>query len=281
MNIKLINENELTRRNQKYTEEELLDIQRQFEKDNGRPPTMNDFKNNSKYPDPETYRIRFGSWNKSLDRSLNIKKGKYEKYTDDELLNHPKKFEKENGRPPTTRDFTNNSKYPSVVVYQKRYGSWSNMLKMIGLDLDTMVKNGSIETNNQKGRFAEISVIKHFVQQPIDLAGKNHSSPYDGICPNGLIYEVKSSSLHKIGNYCEFGIRGHKNKEIEEIEIYYLLVFNEYYTELLYAWRIPTLNIIHRDTLYIGLNPLSHAEFTIKNMKEYDITENIKEVLNL
>jgi hypothetical protein len=281
MNIKLINENELTRRNQKYTEEELLDIQRQFEKENGRPATVNDFKNNPKYPDPETYRIRFGSWNKALEKSLNIKRGKYEKYTDDELLNPPMEFEKENGRPPTTRDFTNNSKYPSVVAYQKRYGSWSNMLKMIGLDLDTIVKNGSIETNNQKGRLAEISVIKHFVQQPIDLAGENHCNPYDGICPNGLIYEVKSSSLHKIGNYCEFGIRSRKDKEIEEIEIYYLLVFNGDYTELLYVWRIPTLNIIHRDTLYIGLNPLSHAEFTIKNMKEYDITENIREVLKL
>lgn len=280
MNIKLINENELTRRNQKYTEEELLDIQRQFEKENGRPATVNDFKNNSKYPDPETYRIRFGSWNKALEISLNIKREKYEKYTDDELLDYPKEFKKENGMPPTTRDFTNNPKYPSVVVYQKRYGSWSNMLKLIGLDLDTIVKNGSIETNIQKERFAEICIIRHFVQHPIDLAGKNRNSPCDGICPNGLTYDVKSSSLYKIGDHFAFGIRRH-DKEVEKIEIHYLLAFNEDYTKLMYAWRIPTSEIIHRDTLYVGLNSYSRAEFTTENMKKYDITEKIREFLNI
>lgn len=280
MNMKLVNEDELITK-EKLTDEELLEHQRQFKKESGRYPTANDFKNNPKYPCPETYRIRFGSWNKSLEKSLNIKREKYEKYTDDELLNYPKDFAEKNGKPPTTGDFTNSPKYPSVVAYQKRFGSWSNMLKMAGLDLDTMTKNEIIETNNQKGRFAEICVIQHFVQHPIDLAVENHNSPYDGICPNGLIYDVKSSSLHNIGNYYEFGIRKQYNKEIEKIEIHYLLAFNEDYTVMMHAWRIPTLDIIHKDTLYIGYNPWSHAEFTVENMKKYDITEKIREGLRI
>ena len=102
-----------------------------------------------------------------------------------------------------------------------------------------MVKKGVLVTNLQKGRFGEIIIRDHFKHHDsnadllsrrvtvnaIDLAGENSHSPCDGICPNGMYYDVKSSGLH-IGGYWKFGTN---NKYKDKIEIYYFLAFNEDY----------------------------------------------------
>lgn len=59
------------------------------------------------------------------------------------------------------------------------------------MDLDTRVMQGGLNTNTEKGRYAEIMVINHFKNNPVDLSGKNRKSPCDGICPDGKIYDVK------------------------------------------------------------------------------------------
>ena len=144
-----------------------------------------------------------------------------QKYTDEELLNELRRFEKEEGRIPITKDFTNNPEYPGFKIYYTRFGSWMGVLKLAGLDVDLM----GHQSNRYKGRMAEIKVINHFKQHPIDLAGENQNSHCDGICPNGKTYDVKSSKLREY-KYWSFSTR---NKYKEDIEIYYFLAFNEDY----------------------------------------------------
>lgn len=255
----------------RYTHEELLECLIGFVKENGRVPVASDFNNNPEYPNFATYQIHFGSWNKALEIGLNIKREKYasEKYTNEELLNYLRLFEKDNGRPPIVEDFINNPKYPSFATYRIRFGSWINSLKLAGLDVDLMGRQG----NSYRGRQAEITIINHFKNKPTDLSGENYHSPCDGICPNGVTYDVKSSKLNG-GKYYQFGIR---NKYKDKIQIYYLLAFNEDYTKLIYVWRIPALIVARKDTFYVGLS--SSYEFNVENMKEYKITDKIKDIL--
>ncbi len=193
--------------------------------------------------------------------------------TDEELLDYPRQFYKKYGRSPTVRDFYNSPVYPSFRVYQRRFGSWSNALKLTGLDVESMVKKGVLITNNQKARLSEMMVIDHFEKNPVDLSGDNCKSPCDGICPNGKTYDVKSSRLHE--TYYVFSI---KNRNREEIEIYYFLAFNEDYTKLEYAWRVPG-EIIEKNYFQVTLNSWSGGKFTIDNMKEYDITDRLRGIL--
>lgn len=198
---------------------------------------------------------------------------KYKKYTDEQLLLYLIQFYEKYGRPPTETDFTNNPEYPNFSTYQERFGSWSNALKLVGLDVESMVKKGIVETTNQKARLGEMIVRDHFKNHPIDLAGENCNSSCDGICPNGKIYDVKSSVLYMEYKYYSFNTR---NKYKEEIEIYYLLGFNEDYTKLEYGWRIPG-EIIEGNHFYIGST--HRSEFNVKNMKQYDITNILRHIL--
>lgn len=256
----------------RYTDKELLDYLLQFKEETGRVPVQNDFVNNSRYPSYRPY-DRLGGWNKSIEKAgLDIYVDK-EKYTDKELLNYLLRFKEKNGRHPTTTDFKNNPRYPNLSTYIRHFGSWSNALKLAELDVDTMVMQGVLETTQQKGRKAEIAVIKH-LKNPIDLSGENYGSPWDGICPNGMNYEVKSSGL-RIGGYFQFNT---DNKDNEEIEIYYFLAFNENYTKLIYGWRVPG-EIVESNNFRITLDNLSRGKFTVENMKQYDIIEMLRDAL--
>ena len=207
-----------------------------------------------------------------------LEKGVYKKscrqYTNEQLLWYLIQFYEKYGRPPTEKDFTNNSEYPSYATYVNRFESWSNALKLVGLDAESMVKNGILLTNQQKARLGEIIIRDHFEKNPKDLAGENQNSPCDGICPNGRIYDVKAVKLHN--TYYQFST---KNKFKEEIEIYYFLAFNEDWTKLKYGWRVPG-EIVDSDNFLVGavLTTRSH-KFDIYNMKEYDITKKLDSVL--
>ena len=196
-------------------------------------------------------------------------------YTIDALLDYMKRFNKENGRSPTAEDFKNHPEYPNCVTYQRVFGSWSNALKGAGLDTDSMVRKGIVKTNNQKARLAELKVLHHFKNKPIDLAGENCKSPCDGICPNGKTYDVKGSRSYK-GDHYSFRT---KNKHKDEIEIYYLLGYNEDYTILEHAWRVPG-EMVDSYYFYIAKIGNKGGIENIESMKEYEITDKIIEVIN-
>jgi hypothetical protein len=200
--------------------------------------------------------------------------GRNKQYTKEQLLWYLIQFYERYGRPPTENDFRNNPEYPSFMTYVNYFGNWSNALKLVGLDVDSMVKKGIIETSEQKRRFAEIIIRDHFDNSSIDLAGENKTSSCDGICPAGLYYDVKSSRFYKEYKRYEFGT---KNKYKDEIELYYFLAFNEDWTKLDYGWRISG-ELVESSMFIVG--PNLGYEFTVDNMKEYDITEKLREVLN-
>lgn len=248
--------------------EKLLYHLKRFKDENGRTPVASDFKNNPKYPSIDTYQKRFSSWSQALllagiDKA--VRRNKI--YTDDELLNYMKEFYEENGRIPVKNDFVNNPGYPGFSTYQKHFGSWNNALKLVGLDVDTMVKQGNLDNSYQKGRWAEILVRDQFKNEPIDLSGDNHLSPCDGICPNNKTYDVKSAKLGK-GDLWIFSI---DNKYKEDIEWFYLLAFNDDYTILMHVWRLPG-DIIENNYFVIGMYS-GKGKFNVKNMVKYEVTD--------
>lgn len=163
-------------------------------------------------------------------------------------------------------DFNNNPKYPSFSTYQYRFGNWNNALKLAGLDIDTMIKKCVMPDTNHKGRLFELYVKRHFEKEIVDLSGQNHCSPFDGICPEGMIYDAKSSYLSRYGWQYHF-----KNKEKEDIEWYYLGAFNEYFMKLLHVWLIPG-EFVESNHLHIGLG-IYGSKFSVKNMKIFEISD--------
>lgn len=215
--------------------------------------------------------LKYKKEGKPIEKGV-YKGGRCKQYTNEQLLWYLIQFYEKYGRPPSITDFSNNPEYPNYGTYQRRFGSWSSALKLVELDVDSMVKKGIIETDNQKARLAEIKVKNHFKIHPVDLAGENCKSPWDGICPNGMNYDVKSSKLYFKGNY-KFATR---NKYKEEIEIYYLLGFNEDYTKLNYGWRIPG-EIVDKDWFNVGSS--SKSKFDIDDMEKYNITDKLTNIL--
>lgn len=86
---------------------------------------------------------------KGLDK-FPEKKKRPNLYKNEELLNYLKQFVEENGRIPVRKDFDNNPFYPHFNTYAKHFGSWQKALKLVELDVDTIVKNGTIENEYQK-----------------------------------------------------------------------------------------------------------------------------------
>lgn len=245
----------------KKSNSELLEYLRQFEKENGRIPVVNEFNENPKYPNGKIYFRKFGSWNNALNLAGMGLRPREKLYTDKESLNYLKQFYEKYRRVPTIIDFEGNPQYPHFHVYD-RFGGWQKALKFVGLDVDTMVRKGIVETNIQKGRLFEILVRDHFENESKDLSGENSHSSCDGICPTGQKYEVKSSRLHE-EEYWFFRINN------EETEWYYLGAFNENYTRLLHVWIIPW-DFTDRNFIRIGIS--KGYKYNIENMKEYEIT---------
>lgn len=194
----------------------MLNELRRFEKEYGRPPVERDFINNHEYPGFVVYQRRFGSWINSLklaglDTDFESRKHK-QQYTEEELLDYLRWFEKEYERPPTEKDFTNNPEYPGYATYQRRFGSWINALIKAGLYVNLAER----QCDSFIGRQAEIVILDHLENKAIDLSGENR-------------------------------------------------------------WKVPG-DMAEKDYFLVGLN--SNWEFNIENMKEYDITEKFKKYID-
>lgn len=96
---------------------------------------------------------------KEIRTPRDTRKGKtYNSYTNEYLLNYLTQFYDKYGRTPTETDFRNNREYPNPNTYKRRFGGWQKALKLVWLDVDSMIKKGIIETSYQKARFAEMIV---------------------------------------------------------------------------------------------------------------------------
>ncbi len=247
-------------RGYQYTNEELLEFLRKFERKNGRSPIEEDFNSNSEYPGPKTYQRRFGSWNKALKMAglhINV----FTNCTNEDLLGYLTKFYEEKGRPPVVEDFIGNHEYPSFRIYQYRFGGWQKALRLVELDVDSMVRKGIIETEQQKARQAEIHILENDEKGATDLSGENSGSFADGISriSKGQIYDVKSSKLHE-KKYWSFNLD-------KCVDFYYLLAYDKEHKNLLYKWKVP--GDFTDGIIVIGDN--NHYTYNIENMKEFEI----------
>jgi len=77
-------------------------------------------------------------------------------------------------------------------TYIDRFGSFENAKRLVGLDIDSMIKKGVIKSPIQKGRQAELYVLENYEEGSKDLSGENWKSPFDGISKKSKeIYDVK------------------------------------------------------------------------------------------
>lgn len=186
------------------------------------------------------------------------------KYTNNELLEYLKQFYEDNGRIPT-----NNPEYPGRSIgrsiYCERFGSWSNALKLVGLDTESIARKGIVETHQQKARLFELYIREHFTEESIYLSGKNCTSYIDGICPKGQTYDAKSRALFR-DLYWSFYLN-------KIVDYYYLGGFDKDYRKLLYVWRIPG-DFTEKSRLYIGVG--DNYRYNIESMKKHEITEKLE-----
>lgn len=188
-------------------------------------------------------------------------------YTDERLIELLKEYCNEYGKIPSKTDIKKNPKYPSDNTYFKHFGTWTNALKLAGLDADTLIKKGILNCAYHKGRMFEIIVNKSFKKESSDLSGQNCNSPFDGICPKGYNYDAKSAKLKTHVTHGSKGWFFHfRNKQIEKIQYFILGGFDEDYTKLLHVWMIPLSFVNKRDTVYI-------SQSTVNRFKQYEITD--------
>ena len=217
------------------------------------------------------------------------KEGKYlekghrkpnERYTEKELIlilqNHYKKY----GKVLTIEELNNNSDYPGWGAYQHHFGTYSNAKKMAGLDLESLIKDGNVDLTNKvsRGRFGEIIIKTSFKQDgTIDLSGGNWNSVFDAICPKGHNYDVKCSCLRIMNKgFNGTGWKHHfGNKEIRKIAYFFLLGFNEDYSDLLHVWMIPIeVLYVDNDKNWISSHrSIGNSIMGLHKMKQYEVTD--------
>lgn len=97
--------------------------------------------------------------------------------SDEELLTYLRKFTEENGRPPTTEDLENNSKYPCAYTYYRRFNykatqknkaeNWNAILALAGIEL--------------MDYFSLWRVWQYFVECAVQLFEKDYIFQHTGI----------------------------------------------------------------------------------------------------
>ncbi len=270
----------------KYSSENLLNELRQFYKDNKRVPTARDFYPKLGHTDCRLYRAKFGSWNKALELAgLEINK-EYLNVSNEEMINFLIKYYRETGKIPTKSQFNGgDSEYPHHNNYLHRFGSWTNALKIAGLDVDNLVKNNQINIDScesYKGRLFELTILKSFKNNgAVDCSSKNYQSPFDGICPKGYRYDAKSSKLQLISKYAKgwrFSIQN-KNKELTQ---YYIFgAFDEHFKKLMFVWLVPNDFLRGRYAIVIMYNKTSRMEkYNIINKCNIDIFKEKEIIIN-
>lgn len=250
----------------------LVEFIRHWVRKNGNVPEEKDFYKNPKYPSFTLYWKIFESWNYAIRESGFIpKRGQGLSLTEEELLEKLIQWYEEHDEPPTILSFRYNTKYPHSNTYD-RLGGWKLSLKILGFDTDSLVRRGIIRTVQQKGKLGVIFVVDCYkeIKGMKDLTEEDYDSPYDIISSEGT-GDVKTSKFYISENRWFFSLR---NENIYQIKYFYLLAFNEDFTELMYAWKIPN-NDDFKDEINNGSIRISNLSFYIENMKPYEITDKI------
>ncbi|MGG5317926.1 hypothetical protein IGI49_002665 [Enterococcus sp. AZ071] len=119
--------------------EELIELVRKQAKEQGKTPTVREFRYRS------TVTVRYGSWSNFLESAgLEPRRREASKQkSNEELIKLVQKQAEQSGRPPTSNEF-----YYSDLA-KKRYGGWKNFLESAGLDYQSSQQNKRRISNEQ------------------------------------------------------------------------------------------------------------------------------------
>lgn len=267
MNLELVNNDEICNRSKTYTRQQLIDKLRQWTKENGRIPLQIDFTNNPKYPNAHKYRDEFGTWNNALIESgIGIRQGYTHKYTRQELIDILQQWIKENGRIPTSTDFNDDPNLSAINTYIREFGSWNKAL------IETGFKPNDHNTRGRQGELQQISEFK--TKGAKDLSGLNRISTCDGICPNGEMFDTKSSSLTTDKNGKLGWPYSIKISQLEEADNIFLRAYvdKDFTKKPLHIWKVPIDFIDNRQSIFIYRDN-KNGMYNVENMKKYEIKE--------
>jgi hypothetical protein len=218
-----------------YTDEELIKILKDVGAELGRPPVSTDFRNVKGRPSFQIFINHFNSFVKARELAgYGIILKKYGKrYTREELIKHLKEIGLEKGRTPSITDFNNtNGKRPSYTAFKIEFGGMLEALKAADYDISQYA--------NIKARKSEVGVLCSFAKTgAVDMSGKNFNSQFDGICPTGKKYDVKSSRLSNSGNY-ELSKWRFNFKHQSIIDYFFLMGYDNNHDKLIHTWMIPS-----------------------------------------
>lgn len=120
-----------TENSQTWKSEELLQLLKDFYEEHKEIPQIKDFRFNAKYPSDDIYRKNFNSWENALMLAgLTYTSNFY--WSTTEIINSIKIFYKEHNRIPQSKEFANNSKYPSYTTVISRFKYWNTAISKAG-----------------------------------------------------------------------------------------------------------------------------------------------------
>lgn len=119
---------------EKYSDEDLLDSIKALEQELGKSPSQEDIAQSDEYPDPMTYKTRFGTWNEAKRLAgVEIERQGGE-ISDEELLTDLKRVDELLDGKVTQDDYREEGRY-SVPSYQRRFGTWNDAKAEAGLQI--------------------------------------------------------------------------------------------------------------------------------------------------
>lgn len=127
---------------EEYTDEEILECIRDLAED-GEPPTMLEFKEDTSAPSDTPVKTRFGSWNEAVsqagfDREPGERPSSPDfelEYSDEELFEWAESYIREFGELPGYKEVSN-WPGPSYSCYMSRFGGLEETFKKMGIDLE-------------------------------------------------------------------------------------------------------------------------------------------------
>lgn len=121
---------------QEYTDDELIDLLREYEK----RPTAEDFNEDGSVPTAKTYAARFGSWSNALEKA-GYKGDVRQKYSDVDIIQKMVKAYKLSDSSITVSKWKEEFSPPSPQTIIRRFGKWSEAWEKIEAEIEKRSNN--------------------------------------------------------------------------------------------------------------------------------------------
>ena len=116
-----------------YTDEELLEKLKKICDELRRAPKSSEIEKRDDLPCFDTYRKRFGSWDKACQKVGYKSFKEKQKLSKQKMMKKLKEFAEDLGRTPTSVEVKRHKKLPSPSFYRHHFGSYSKACEKLGL----------------------------------------------------------------------------------------------------------------------------------------------------